>query len=436
MGGQKFKISGKEYPSMGRKEEFQFVCEKYSDVPKNFILKTDLLRRGVTLSREALIRLQDPFFEHAPWTLFQWHHEDQTESYGIPGCFHLKDATYVGLIISPPEEDPYYIDLLDDKFWIFSDGEPLEEIFWSPRPNFYDKTTGSGLAMQAVAFLKSRDVFFVIPYRHCHFWNEGLQCKFCDMDYNTKHQMKMGRWFKTRANPQDIYEAAKEALKAKGKWRHICLTGGSHPGDNFNRELDIYLESIKAVKDACKEAHVPDRLPIAVFLSPLDEDQNNKLYEAGVSAIYNDMEVWDEGRFKLICPGKQKHIGWKKWIEKMNGAVEIFGEGNVSSIFVTGVEMSPPPYGFDDVDQAINSTLDGWKYLLDRGVVPTSANWSIVPGSYFYKIGAKQPPLEFYVKLDRARHHLMKNSQVGLNFFFECYMDEPWSASSDWRRLL
>tara|TARA_Y100000310_G_scaffold74545_1_gene70768 strand:+ start:124 stop:444 length:321 start_codon:yes stop_codon:yes gene_type:complete len=64
---------------------------------------------------------------------------------------------------------------------------------------------------------------------------------------------------------------------------------------------------------------------------------------------------------------------------------------------VAGVEMAQP-WGYKDVDAAVNSTTEGIDYLLSHGVHPELFVWCIEAGS---ALGGNPPiPLEYYVKLN------------------------------------
>jgi len=54
----------------------------------------------------------------------------------------------------------------------------------------------------------------------------------------------------------------------------------------------------------------------------------------------------------------------------MLDGIDIFGPGNVACGFVIGVEMAPPPYGFEDVEDALASSLEGYTFVIDKGVIP------------------------------------------------------------------
>jgi len=122
--------------------------------------------------------------------------------------------------------------------------------------------------------------------------------------------------------------------------------------------------------------------------------------------------------------------------------VKIFGRGNVSAGWVPGIEMAPSPYGFEDIDEAVNSALEGYKFLISNGVTMAGTNWAIMPGSFFYKMGATPPPLEFYVKLDLGRYRLyktyggFKEGKGGIICNSMCPGTQPWCCYSDYQKLL
>ena len=43
---------------MGRKEEFEKVREKYPEIPRTLLLKTDLIRRGINPTLRAIQEMQ------------------------------------------------------------------------------------------------------------------------------------------------------------------------------------------------------------------------------------------------------------------------------------------------------------------------------------------------------------------------------------------
>ena len=424
---------------MGRKEELFAVRRKYPYIPQSIVLKADLLRRGVIFTKRAAEELQKECYEHHPSKLFQFHKIDNV-SYKFPLDFAFNDGTRWCIRVSPPEMDPYTVDFIDETFWLKSDDEILEELNTAPRPPYYDKVTSSGVPMRYVGMVKPSDAVIFIPLSHCHYWNSGDQCRFCDMDYNMKLQMKLvGRDFKVRCSPEDLYETTKAILDEEGRWRHLCITGGSDPRDGYKREFEYYLACTKAIQRAFKEFCGEDRVPLYLILTPYTKEQMKRLYGAGATRFASNLEIWDPEKFALQCPGKEKGMGRDEWIRRTIDAVEVFGEGNVESALVTGAMMAPPPYGFEEIDEALASELEGYKFFLDHSVIPINYILTLEPGSYFYRIGMMHAPLEFHVRVDVARYRLLKDylkNNGQLPFGATDYRCCPHGACYEWDRLL
>jgi hypothetical protein len=328
---ERFTINGDPYPEMERDEELNYVIKKYPQFPRHLVLKTDLNRRGVNFTKRAVEKIQDPKYEHQYNILFQWHQLDKTEErYELPLDMVFNDAARWGVRLGPPESDPYTVDFIDNKFWLFSGENPLEEITISPAPAYYDKSTQRGVLMKHVAVSKGSDGVIFVPYRHCHYWNTGEQCKFCDMDYNTRLQMKLGRGFTTRSTPDDVYETASQIFREEGRIRVICITGGSDPRNGYNSEFEFYLACISSINKAFKEIYGNKGRPhIYLVASAFTKEQLKILRDEGLDSFAPNLEIWDPDKFPLQCPGKARMLGRGKWIERMLEAVEIFGKGNV-----------------------------------------------------------------------------------------------------------
>jgi hypothetical protein len=108
--------------------------------------------------------------------------------------------------------------------------------------------------------------------------------------------------------------------------------------------------------------------------------------------------------------------------------------------FVTGVVMAPPPFGYNEIEDGVASDGEGFRFCIFNHIRPVSYNWTIEPGSYFYKIGATQPPLEFYIRLDLIRYELQKEYEGKYGHKFPSgptsYRTDCWSTGVDWERIL
>ena len=282
------------------------------------------------------------------------------------------------------------------------------------------------------------DLLYVCPNHHCHYWNEDLQCRYCDLDYMALHSIKMGRGFRTKTDAEDIYETVCEIVQEEGRFRNWFFTGGSDPREGYSGEVALAADLLGAIKRGIKDTLgvEVERLPVCLIITPFPKEHLQRLYDEGASAFGGFLETWKKEQWELTCPGKAKYVGYEQHIQNTLDAVSIFGEGNVNCGHTIGVEMAPPPYGFAEIDDAVESTLGGYKFWIDHHIVPTGTNWRIEPGTDFYKMGATLPPLEFYAKLDLGRHYLLQeylkkngkgisNDQLGVQNFqpFSCYPD-------------
>ena len=423
------------WKAMGRNEEFERVHEKYPEYPWKLLLKTDALRRGVMATDAFVKKSINDYYERSN-SFFQWHSEDLVAD-AFPLTVKYSDGTLMGVCLAPEEDDPYTMDVVDGRFFLKSDDKVLDELFLLPKPPWYGKKTSKGTPMDRIVGIAG-DLLYICPSHHCHYWNEGLQCRFCDIDYMAMFSMKMGRGFRTKTDPEELYETVCEVVQRSGEYHNWFFTGGADPRSDYTGEVDFSVQLLTAIKRGIKDTLgvEMEHLPVCLIISPFTKGQLQICYDAGASAFGGYLETWDKDQFELVCPGKAKYFGRDEHIKRTVEAVEIFGEGNVNCGHTIGVEMAPPPYGFAEIDDALESTLTGYSFWIDHDVVPTGTNWRIEPGTDFYKMGATCPPLEFYAKVDLGRHILLKdylkkngkgisNDQLGLQNFqpFSCYAD-------------
>lgn len=101
-------------------------------------------------------------------------------------------------------------------------------------------------------------------------------------------------------------------------------------------------------------------------------------------------------------------------------------------------EMAPPPYGVGvdgDIDEAVGMSLEHVDFWLSHDILHIEGNFYVEPGSFFYKIGAQMPPLEFLARSGLGRFNLYK-LKGDLNSFQLCYSGQFWGTYCDWLRYL
>ena len=181
------------------------------------------------------------------------------------------------------------------------------------------------------------------------------------------------------------------------------LTGGSiideikFKGDT---EIDFYVRFLEAIEDKFRGKWLSK-----VVVQAHTQKNLKKLKDAGAYIYHTNFEVWDKNLFEKICPGKSKFIGRDEWVKRIVDAVAVFGEYRVIPNFVAGIELSKP-YGFTDIDDAVNSTAEGVEFFMSKNVIPRYTTWCPEKTSKLGKLGNSSAPLEYYVKLLLKWHEL------------------------------
>ena len=383
------------------------VQQKYSDLPKSWILKVDMQRRGLEYSSAALGKIDpDIHAVNGAGKYCMRFNEDY-----IPEGLIMKDGSY--LIINnfdydneAPQREPYLIDVADDQLVVVDQGEVLEEItdYWE-KPDFYDKKASNGEPLSK--YVQSRPQRLDINVNsYCHFWDTpGEGCKYCPMSPNFKLSGRTDE----RYDFKYIREALAEALKQKGRFTSILITGGSilSGKEVLDDELDVYIELLQMIGEFFGE----ERFPSQLISSAFNERQLERLYrETKLLNYTTDIEVLDKEKFEWICAGKANHIGYEEWKRRVFAAVDIFGKGNVTSGMVLGVELASPK-GFQSEDEAFKVITEEAESIVSHGVALAANIWRPAPRSVFQN--QDTPSLDYFVRVfrefDRLQHKYCPN---------------------------
>jgi hypothetical protein len=403
------------------------LIDKYPDVPKFVVLKLDVQKRGIKLTEDALAAVQGPKYKFESRNAY--YGTDDPENRTNPGPVILRDGTSVLVFAGLKYEDPYIVDYKEGKFLISDKGKFVDEVDFTPRPDFYGKKTSRGVPMESIASARPQRID-ISPYRYCHFWDTGEQCKYCAFFTDLKEQRQAaGDKFEKVVDPEDIYETVREALKEPGRISQINLTAGADFSGTpaYENEVNRYIKVLQAIGRNFKSRRFPSQLIAPAYT----KQQLKRIHEeTGLSSYCPDIEVWDEKLFKWICPGKEKWLGRDYWLKSTLDAVEIFGKGNVYTNFVAGAETAQP-HGFKTIDEALKSNFEAAEFFSKHGVIFLSLVWRPYKSSIF--ADQKQPPLEYFVRLVKGIHEIRKS--YGLTSDNDDYKHCGNHGDSDLERL-
>jgi len=322
----------------------------------------------------------------------------------VPAGFRFKSTGFYTAISWNPRSD-LSIEKDNDKFYIVHkvpDGkvEYAEEIVFEAKPKFYNQKTSNGKLMSRIVQVNSQRLSITYS-NECCLKEKGWDCKFCNINA-TKSRLS-GHEKLDWKTPQEISEAVEAGYK--DGFHGYNLTGGFVPE---RREVDYYLDVAEAIKDSLG---VEKFNGTAVIGAPKDFDTIDKYAEAGFRTIGTNLEVWDEGYFKVICPGKVSECGTRDhWLETLDYEVSKFGRGRVRCGFVAGIEPK-------------ERTLEGVEYLAKRGIISLTGAWNPNPGSALE--GHRTPKPEWHFDMAVKTHRILANNGIT----FDLYADASPSAS-------
>jgi len=410
------------------------LVDEFSDTPRNIILHADILRRGLRLNPDLAEAGQASCITGISTKL-------QNLAGGAPqpppSMFHFKaDETSVDIKIDP--RSPYEIKKDGDgRYHLFCADEALGEVRFTKRPSYTDKNTSDGESCAALLMQRGPFCILVSPLDFCAYYSKKEACSYCILS------AAMDAGVKAKLMPPvpdhgTIAEAVEMATRDI-KLKDLKLCGGALY--DTKKEAKYYKKCLEAILE-----RIDPPEEIQIFSQAFDEEDQKDLKALGATNMLFNLEVWTERLWPELLPGKTKAIGREEWISRLTKAVDIFGRGHVGSGFVGGYECAPRS-GFLSQDEALKSYLEGFEFLIERGIVPWFTVWTAVPMVGGFQID-DPPPTEFYLRLGQGLHELLDKYGVYPDLGFPslgvnppslglyCYYCFSMSFTRDYPRLI
>lgn len=400
---------------VGKQDFLEGMFRRYADVPREVVLKEDVLREGVVFSPEAAVG------RHT-YQLFSWERQGQgpTEALSIKvpnfievsgGIYGLRRTRVRARLTS---RSPYSVELREGKATLCAEGAPIAPLHpYPPQPNYYDKTFPDGTRYgDLVQTQGGSNNAYVLAFNTCQYWGPKEECVFCDINENYRLKRSLGQYQQARPykDPVQVGQVLGEIFRRE-EWvpefrpRFVFITGGQITSklDGLD-EADFYIRYIREARD-----RIGPRWPIRLEIAPKPRPVVRQFREAGLTCFDHNLEVWDKRLFEWTCPGKTRHIGRDNWVRLMIDAVEELGQGHIITDMVMGVEMARP-YGFTTVSEAVKSTAEGFDFLMRNGVLPQPTSWCVSRLSACRD--QEPPPLEYFIEIDRTWFELWKHHRL------------------------
>ncbi len=382
------------------------LAERFTSVPREAVLKEDLLRTGIAFTDAALSDNLDGAVKPKSYFIFSFDQQPLAklgeaatrrppEEIALTGGPWSLRRTIVSVRVNP--DSPYRV---EEGLGLTVEGESLADVTLPPMPEYYRHTLANGkTVMETAPTIQWGYLIYLTVLRLCQYFGAHEECQFCDINHNWRQHKQAGRPYTGIKPVEDVLEAMTliDRFDTDGVSQAYTLTGGSVTSKvDGLEEADFYGRYAQAI-----EERFPGRWIGKIVAQALPREDVQRFKDYGISIYHPNYEVWDKRLFSLICPGKERYVGREEWHRRILDAAEVFGPRHVIPNFVAGVEMARP-FGFETVDEAIASTVEGLDFFMSRGITPRFTNWCPEPATPLGRDNPEGAPLEYHVNLLEA----------------------------------
>jgi hypothetical protein len=390
-----------------RTELIEGLIARFPHIPREAVLKEDLLRTGMAFDDSALTDNEEGEVKPKSYFIFSFDHKPlkelgaaarrrPPEEVALVGGPYALRRTIVSVRVNP--DSPYRVARGEDGTLALSlEGGALADVLLPKMPEYYQHRLSNGKSVMEIApTIQWGYLVYLTVFRMCQYFGAKEECQYCDINHNWRQHKQEGRPY-TGIKPIDEVLEALEIIDRYDTERAshaYTLTGGSVTSKvDGHAEADFYGRYAEAI-----EKHFPGRWIGKVVAQALPKADVQRFRDYGIRIYHPNYEVWDKRLFSLICPGKERYVGREEWHRRILDAAEVFGARYVIPNFVAGVEMARP-HGFRTVDQAIASTAEGLDYFMSRGVTPRFTTWCPEPSTPLGRENPQGAPLEYHIRL-------------------------------------
>ena len=296
----------------------------------------------------------------------------------IPYMIHTDDGTM--LRVHGNGDSPFHVEGSRERGYALVDDRKARSIeikFLEADPWLASKTA-DGFPMAQSGVTTHGDMLVVNVAPGCEYFlhkhdGTAMRCTFCSYGAPDQRTAHLGQVAGQVAVPSLTMVRMLESVDAvmrQSQINHLYIVGGSLT-DGY-AEGERFLQLARALR-----RHLGKRVPLTLGSGALPDDVIETFHrEQLVDAVCFNLEIWSERLFAMVCPGKNRYVGYHRWIAALETAVRLWGKGRVYSAMVSGIELEPD-YGVS-WEQAVATELAGAEDLCSRGIIPIySLQWPV-----------------------------------------------------------
>ncbi len=316
--------------------------EWYNEIVLNgnkLYLKIALINQGVVIGEEAKAYLiSDGGIREAVYNAVDIYLEDLVINSAVSVKFTALS--------------PFSIQLVNDELVLCCCDAVLQKVNIQRADCIREKHTSNGIGVKDICLLAT-DRVRIQHSRNCHFKRCGIGCDFCEVEnYEIPFEM------------EDVFEAVDYYIDSEYDFRHFLIGGRS---DDIKYEADEIIAIVNHIRSR-------GEWPIYVMcIPPIDTVVLDSFFNAHVTEVAFNIEIWDRNLAKKWMPGKGA-IPLDRYLKILKYATQLWGkDGDVRTSFIVGLESE-------------ESLLAGIETVCSFGVAPILSVFRPIPGTAGEKI--------------------------------------------------
>lgn len=242
---------------------------------------------------------------------------------------------------------PFSIQLINNELVLYCCDAAIQKVSIQRADKIRELHTSNGASVKDICLLAT-DRVRIQHSKNCHFKRCGIGCNFCEVD-NHEFSFEL----------EDIFESIDYYIDSDYEFRHFLIGGRSN-------ETQYEAEDIIAIAN-----HICSRgkWPIYVMcIPPLDTTVLDRFYNAHITEVAFNIEIWDRDLAKKWMPGKGS-ISRDRYLKMLEYATRLWGkDGNVRTSFIVGLEPE-------------ESLFAGIDAVCSIGVAPILSVFRPIPGT-------------------------------------------------------
>ena len=295
--------------------ELERMFELFPDMPKEAIIKQDILRQGIAFTEAALqvasgYKPKDYFifsFDLVPLKEMQ-----EFEAYRSPEEIRMTGGVYglqptiVSVRVNP--ESPYRVELRDGLLSLICEETILAQLEFPPIPEYYAHPLSSGKKISQIApAIEWGYLVYLTVYRLCQYWGKDEECRFCDLNENYRQQKEQGREYTAVKSIEDIVEAMTLIDKYDTVTKAYTVTGGSITSSlQGMKEAEWYARYAEAIESRFAGRWIPKAV---VQAFPKEETkllreayaQRERRIDCAPGPLLHDSTIESAGAVSRLC---------------------------------------------------------------------------------------------------------------------------------------